>query len=128
MAKRNRKRHEDPYSSALFEVTLVAIAAPCLAVFSCVLITSLKWAPNFGWRWHGLSPTSIGLIIAALAFLGGGVLFARRFRRYREDDFVWQAFDTENDRRVVFWQKVAILTGCGLVVPWVALALTIWVI
>jgi hypothetical protein len=116
------------YSSALFEVTLIAVAGPCIAVYSCVLITSLKWAPHLGSRWPNFSPKLTGLIIGFAAWAAGASWFGGRFRQYRDNPAVWAHFDTEADRRLIVWQKFAIMSICGLVVPLVALALTLWIL
>lgn len=116
------------YSSALFEVTLVTVVAPCIAAFSCVLITSLKWAPFLGSKWPGFSPKLTALIIGGVALVAGGYLLGRRFGRYRDNRAAWAAFDTEADHRLIFWQKFAILSICGLVVPLFALAATVWIL
>jgi hypothetical protein len=50
------KSYSGAYSSALFEVMLVVVLAPCMAIFSCILITSLRWAPAFGHEHPGFSP------------------------------------------------------------------------
>ena len=102
------------YSSALFEVTLVAVVAPCIAVFSCILITSLKWAPLLGSRWPGFSPRLTALIIGCTAFVAGGFWFGRRFGKYRDTPAAWSNFDTEADHQLIFWQKFVILSICGL--------------
>lgn len=114
------------YSSALFEVTLVAVVAPCIAVYSCILITSIKWAPLVGSWGAGSSPKLTALIIGCIALVAGGYWFNCRFRKYRGNPATWTDFDTEEDRRLIFWQKLVILSICGLVVPLLALATTLW--
>src|SRR5689334_20461993 len=93
------------YSNALFEVTLVSVLAPILAVYSCALISSLKWAPKFGAMHPSFDPKLTGLIVGFLALTTGGVWLHRRFRSYRENSNLVQKFDTEDARRIVFWQK-----------------------
>ena len=114
------------YSSALFEVTLISVVAPCIAVFSCVLITSLKWAPGLGSRWTSFSPKLAALIIGCAALVAGGIFLGRRFRHYRDDPTACVHFDSEADHQLIFWQKIVILSICGLVIPLLALALTLW--
>src|SRR5213078_3354268 len=109
-----KKPDSAPYSDALFEVTLVAVLAPCLAVYSCLLITSLAWAPKLTARWPNVSPKGVGLLIGLLALSAGGIWFSRRFRAYRGDLRSFSVFDSERDRRVVFWQKFWIMTSCAI--------------
>lgn len=112
------------FSNALFEVTLVAVALPCLAVYSCVLVTSLKWAPNLTRAHPNFSPKLVGLVIGFLAAGAGHAWFRRRFRRFLQPPDVWVDFDTERDRRIVFWQKLIILSICGAVIPVLAVIVT----
>jgi hypothetical protein len=129
LARRDRSASEAAsYSSALFEVTLITVFAPCLAVFSSVVITSLRWTPTFGHRHPNFSPKLTGLAIGMVALIVGSAWFGRRFRKLRVTPGAWCDFDTPEDRRIVFRQKVAILTICGAVVPLMALAATFWIL
>ncbi len=105
----------------------MTIVAPCIAIFSCILISSLRWAPAFGTRYPGFSPRLALLIVGCLAFLAGGVWFRRRFIGIRSRMSDCGAFDTDDDRRIIVCQKIAILSICGLVIPLLAVALTFWV-
>ena len=78
--RRPTKFHADAYSSALFEVTVVAVLMPCLAIFSFVLMTSLKWAPTFEHAHPNFSPKIAGLVLGFLPF-GAGRAFFRRLRQ-----------------------------------------------
>ena len=126
--KNGRKSEAASYSKALSEVTFVAIVAPFVAAFSCIVITSLKWAPTFGRMHPDFSPKLTGLVVGFLVLGVGTAWFRRRFSKFRAMPAIWAAFDTEEDRRLVFWQKVIILTLCGAVVPLLALALTLWIL
>src|ERR1700734_671575 len=99
LARRDSKVSEGAaYSSARFEVTLVAVLAPCMAIFSCVLISSLKFAPDFGRAHPNFSPKAVAFVIAVLAGSIGSAWFGRRFRTLGRSG-VWADFDTERDRR-----------------------------
>lgn len=123
LARRDSKSSEGTaYARARFEVTLVVVLAPCMAIFSCVLVASLKWAPGFG-RVHNFSPKLAALVIAALAGSVGSAWFSRHFRTLGQSG-AWADFDTERDRRIAFWQKVAIMSVCGAVIPLLAIMVT----
>lgn len=127
LARRNPKTSaETAYSNAIFEVTLIAVLMPCMAVFSCVLITSLKWAPTFGHTHPNFSPRVAVLVFAFLAFGTGNVWFRRRFRRFPPD--AWADFDADGDRHMAFWQKRIIMLVCGAVVPLLAVIVTFWIL
>lgn len=115
-----------PYSEALFEVTLVAVLAPSMAVFSCVLMTSLKWAPAFAHTHPNFSPRMASLVFAFLAIGGGNAWLRHRFRRLSPD--AWADFDADSDRRMVFWQKRIIFLICGVVIPVLAVIVTVWIL
>ena len=128
-AHRNNQDHDaSPYSSGLFEATLISVVAPSMAVFSCLLITSLKWAPRLQSRWPNFSPKATALIIGCAAFVAGGICLGRKFRQYRDDPTAWEKFDSEADRQLIFWQKFLILSICGLLIPLLSLAATLWVL
>lgn len=127
LARRAPKSHlATPYSEALFEVTVVAVLAPCMAVFSCVLMTSLKWAPTFAHTHPNFSPRIASLVFASLAIGAGNAWLRWRFRRFPSD--AWADFDTESDRRMIFWQKRIILLVCGAVIPVLAVIVTVWIL
>jgi|SRR6185437_11948047 len=127
LARKSPKSSEaTAYSNAIFEVTLVAVLMPCLAVFSCVLVTSIKWAPAFAHTHPKFSPKAAALVIGFLAIGTGQAWFRRRFRRLVQTPDVWTNFDTDKDRLMAFWQKVIILSICGAVIPLLAVAVTLW--
>jgi hypothetical protein len=108
------------YSSALFEVVLVAVVAPSMAIFSCAIITSVKWAPALATRWSHFSPKLTGVIIAVMSFAVGKALFDKRLQRYRDNSEAYRNFGSDLDERAVFWQKLSIVSICGLVLPLLA--------
>lgn len=55
----------------------------------------------------------------------GGFLLNRRFKQYRHNRAMWRTFATEADRRLIFWQKIAILTTFGVIVPLLAFVATL---
>jgi hypothetical protein len=89
-------------------------------------VTSLKWAPNFTHAHPNFSPKLIGLVVGFIAAGAGHVWFRRRFRRFLQPPDVWADFDSESDRRIVFWQKLIILSVCGAVIPMLAVIVTFW--
>jgi hypothetical protein len=113
-----------PYSNAAFEVSLVFVALPAIAVFSTVLISSVKWAPPQ----PGAAPLVASryfAVILLLVFVGiGHWHFFRKFRRYRTDPSECADFDGEADQRIIYWQKFAALVLFGVVIPWIAIAIT----
>jgi hypothetical protein len=116
------------YSSALFEIVLITVVAPTVAIFSCLLITSLKWAPSLGAQWPHFSPKLAVVVFSVFTFGIGKALFNRHFKSYREELELRLEFSSETDRRAVFWQKTAVLATCGLVMPLLACLLTFWVL
>ena len=111
------------YSEALFQVTAVAVLMPFTAVFSCVLITSFIWAPTFADAHPNFSPMITALVVGFLVIGIGNVWLRRRFRNFPPD--AWADFDTDRDRRIVFWQKRIILVVCGVVIPVLAAIVTL---
>jgi len=113
------------YSSALFEATIVSVIAPFGAIFSSLLLSSLKWAPDLDSKWSRsslkLTEVMVGLLFMAL----GGIWLNRRFKQYRNNPAAWSRFATEEDYRLVFWQKIAIMTTCAVIVPILAFAATL---
>lgn len=116
------------YSNALFELTLVVVLMPCLAIFSCVLIASVKWAPTFARAHPNFSPKVAGLVIGFLAFGAGNVWLRRRFRELQVMPSACAYFDTKEDRRVACWQKLVVVSVCGAVIPLLAIAVTFWIL
>lgn len=128
LAHSDKKNDEaTSYSTALFEATLISVIAPSVAVFSSFLLSSLKWAPDLRswWPWPRSSIKLTAVIIAVLAAVLGGFLLNRRFKPYRHNPAMWSRFATEADRRLIFWQKIAIMTTFGIVVPLLAFVATL---
>lgn len=128
LARRNPKSSAAAaYSSALSEVMTVFFLAPCLSIFGCVLITSLRWAPHFGHEHPNFSPIIAAIAVTLLAGTAGRAWFGRLFRKYRTNPDAGAIFDSEKDRSIALRQKWAILIGCGIVVPMLALVGTFWI-
>jgi hypothetical protein len=126
LASIKRKPNEEtPYSIALFEVTLLVIVAPVVAILSGVLITSLKWDPTFGSQWPGFSPKVAAVVLGIAGMFVGRMFFGRRFQKYKDDARILAKFNTEADHRTVFWQKTVVLVICGLVIPLLACIITL---
>jgi hypothetical protein len=54
----------------------------------------------------------------SLVLLAIGIcLFWRKFSRYRLDPTTCAKFDTERDRKIIFWQRTACIAICGFVIP-----------
>ena len=128
LAIARKKPNAAPYSEALFEVTLIAVVMPCMAAFSCLLASSLVWGPSLTATSSKSSLKALALVVGLLALVAGGIQFARRFGKYRDDPYTASAFDSERDRRVVFWQKFFIVITCILVIPLLALGVTAWIL
>jgi hypothetical protein len=115
-----------PYSTAAFEVSLLFVGLPAIAIFSALLITSLKWAPPQPGSSNVYSARYFGVILF-LFFCGvGHWYFFCKFRRYREDPSASAEFDSEADRRIIYRQKFAAIVLSGLVIPLIAFAIAVY--
>jgi hypothetical protein len=107
------------YRDALVEVILVVVAMPAIAVLNFLGVASMTWwDPIVRARWPWLSVRIVAFSVGALALLVGHFWLGARFKQFRNDPFRCFAFATEKDRRIAYWQKICVITLCGLVAPW----------
>ena len=127
LAIARRKPHVDisvPHSDALAEVMIVALTMPMCAILSfVVVITMSTWKPIVDARWPWLSFRLVVLGCGFLVYIVGQWWLRRRFKQYRDDPSHCLDFDTEQDRRIVFWQKFVVVIVCGAVVPFLGIAI-----
>ena len=130
LAKARRKKNASPWVfhwDALVATSMFFVGMPLLALFSCVGISSFYWDPTFGTRWPEFSPKLTGVAITLSAIAVGGYFFGKKFNRYRTNPDACLAFDTERDRRIIFWQLLSVSAIAGLILPSATLGLTYWI-
>ncbi|HTV50246.1 MAG TPA: hypothetical protein VME21_03600 [Steroidobacteraceae bacterium] len=105
------------YSKALAEAIVLLVLMPSIALF-CVLACLATLLPR------RLGVPALGSETLALAFLAtfslvliGHLWLGMHLRCFREDPTAALRYDTERDRRIVFWQKLIVSGLCGGVVP-----------
>ncbi len=128
-AKRDPNNANDsvPYYNAAIETSGIFVGIPTATLLGLVLIVSMRWPLVKPAQFHGFSPR---LVIVALSFLAlaiGHLLLAPRFKRFRLNPGICAEFDSERDRKIIFRQKAIALVVCGIVIPWIAIVLTLWV-
>jgi hypothetical protein len=107
------------YFKALSETVLLVPGLPAMAVFSWIVIASLRIAPRVAAS-YGLHPRLAAVGSVALAMTCGYVWFHSRFKHYRIDPSASLNFDSEHDREIIFWQKVSMTALCGAILPLLA--------
>jgi hypothetical protein len=112
-----------PYHDALVEAILVFTALPAAGLLSFLGLSTLKWwDPVVRVRWPWLGFRTAGLIVWILSVLVGHLLLSKRLRQYRDNPSESLWFSSDTDRRIVFWQKLKVTVACGLVAPWLGIA------
>jgi hypothetical protein len=112
------------YKSALVEVILVVLGLPGIALLSFVAISTIRlWRPIVGTRLalHPFTWPALALWVSAIIL--GHRWFGRRFERYRDDSTSSLEFASEKDGRIAFWTKLGMIILCGVVIPWLGIAL-----
>lgn len=124
MARRDPKNstRDVAYSAALAETILIFVGLPGMALFSWIVIVSLRHLPTVN-RVYDQSPRVAAAITTLLLMIGGYIWFRRRIKPYYVNSDAYRDFDSEVDRRIIFWQKVGMTILCGVVLPWVAILL-----
>jgi hypothetical protein len=112
------------YTDALFDVILVVLGLPGVALLSFIGISTIRWwKPAMSSKWPWLSFPVGALGIWALAIIVGHVWLGRRFGKFRNDPTPCLEFASDKDRQIAFWVKFSVVTVCGLVIPWIAIAI-----
>jgi hypothetical protein len=112
-----------PYHEALVEVILVFIALPAVAVLSFVGLSTMRWCdPIVHARWPWLGFGTVGLIIWLLSVLVGHYRLGKRLRQYRDDPSKCAELSSGEDRRIAFRQKFTVIVVCGVIAPWLGIA------
>jgi len=62
----------------------------------------------------------VSLVLLAI----GTLLFWRKFSKYRLDPTISAEFDTDRDRKIIFWQRTTCIAICGGVIPVLAVVVT----
>jgi hypothetical protein len=123
IARRNGYTPSASYSDAKAETILVFIAAPTGAVLSFILLGSLRWVSQATAAQHPLpGKLVIALVFTAVSLVVGHFLLDGRLKKYRNNPSSSLNFDTERDRGIVFWQKFVVLVSCGIIIPWLGIA------
>jgi hypothetical protein len=111
------------YRDALLDVILVVLGLPGIALLSFVGISTRRWWEPIGsakWPWLSFPVSALGIWAVAVIF--GHLWLGRRFRQYRDDPTPCLEFASDKDRRIAFWAKLSVITVCGLIVPWLGIA------
>jgi hypothetical protein len=111
------------YRDALVEVILVVLGLPSVAALSFVGISTMQWwepVISAKWPWLSFSVGALGLWFVAV--IVGHQWLGRRFKQYRDDPTPCLEFASERDERVAFWVKFSVITVCGLIIPWLGIA------
>lgn len=130
IARRNPLYNGNPGAAhwdALLEVILIAVTAPLFAIFSFLLILSLRW----------LTPSQAAMLPVPSKYVGGiggwilsviigRLLLGRKFKRFLNDPGAALEFDDERDRQVAEGQKIAVLVISGLLIPAIAFLIAFW--
>jgi hypothetical protein len=129
-AKRNAKHVNASvsYSNAVMELSLLLFAVPTAALFSTIFILSSKAPLVSSAHVDPLAARSAGVSLFVVATATGYFWLKRSFRRYLLDPSLCTKFDSERDRKIVYWQRFAALMVGGVVVPWLVIAIARWVL
>jgi hypothetical protein len=113
-----------PYFTALVEVIVVALLFPFAAFYSTLLIASLKWPLLSRSQIDRMATLDIWIPLSLVLLVIGILLFWRKFSKYRLDPTICAEFDSERDRKIIFWQGAACIAICGGVIPVLAVVVT----
>lgn len=106
-----------PYFTALVEVIVVALAFPFAALYSVLGIASLRWSLLSRGQINRMVTLDFWIPLSLVVLAIGILLFWRKFSRYRLDPAICAEFDSERDRKIIFWQRTACIAICGGVIP-----------
>jgi hypothetical protein len=99
------------------ETIMIFFALPAIAIGLCVLAVLLRYVPHVVIEWFPESPL-LAEVTAALVLVGiGRVLFGWRLGHYMRDPTAAAEFDSEDDQRIVFWQKFVLVILYMIVIP-----------
>ena len=113
-----------PYFTALLEVIVVALGLPSAAVYSVFLITSLRWPLLSRGQLDQMATLDVWIPVSLVLLAIGTLLFWRKFSKYRLDPTISAEFDTDRDRKIIFWQRTTCIAICGGVIPVLAVVVT----
>ena len=121
--EQQRASKDATYKDALVEVILVVLGLPGVAILSFVGISTMRWWDTVASaRWPWLSPSVGALGLWFVAIIVGHQWLGRRFRQYRDDPTPCLEFASERDQRIAFWVKFSVVIVCGLIIPWLGIA------
>jgi len=123
LARRDPSNHA-PYFTALVEVIVVALALPSAALYSVFLITSLRSPLLSRGQLDQMATLDVWIPLSLVVLAIGILLFWRKFSKYRLDPTISAEFDSERDRKIIFWQRTACIAICGFVIPALAVVVT----
>lgn len=109
------------HNRAVLEAILIFVGLPIIGLGSFAGILALRWAPNPLVAAIKLSPYIYLVMLVILSLVIGHLWLAKKLRIYRRDRTVYQQFDSDKDREVIFWQKVTMTVICGVVIPIIAI-------
>jgi hypothetical protein len=113
-----------PYLTALGEVIVVTLLGPFAALYSVFLITSLKWPLLSRGQLDQMATLSVWIPLSLVVLAIGILLLWRKFSKYRLDPTISAEFDSERDRKIIFWQRTACIAIYGFVIPALAVVVT----
>jgi hypothetical protein len=113
----SRSRPSRPYHRALAEVIALFVLMPGIAVFCIAASVCLRAPVQLVYQAYGQSPLAAVLLFTFALVMIGHLWFTRRLRGFRRDLSAAQAFDTEEDRQIAFWQKFFVTVICGVAAP-----------
>lgn len=106
-----------PYFTALVEVIVVALAFPFAALYSVLVIASLRWSLLSRGQINRMVTLDFWIPVSLVVLALGILLLWRKFSRYRLDPAICADFDSERDRKIIFWQRTACIAIFGGVIP-----------
>ena len=121
LAIARRKEHRNPrtpFVEAKVEVILIVIMFPIVGVASFVIMFGLHWfTPAEVARMPIPDKYMTVLVLWILSCLVGSFWLNRKFKRYLHDPTPCLDFDTEHDRKIVFWQRLIAYFTAGVLMP-----------
>ena len=112
------------YSSALSEVIASFVLMPGIAVLCITARIGMSLPPEaYAPSLRAVPPLVLATLLTILLVAAGHLWFIWHLRRFRGDHSrLAEHFDTEDDRQIVFWQKLILTVICGVIVPLSALS------
>lgn len=129
-AKRDPNKANDsvPYHKAAIETSALFVGFPTATLMGLVLIVSMRWPLITLAQFRGFPPRLVLVALSLVPVAIGHLFMAARFKPFRLNPDVCAEFDSERDRKIIFQQKAIALVVGGIVIPCIAIVLTLWVL